>query len=142
MITSDRQLKASKEKLMELKRSLEKNSESIINPILAKAAKVQTQALIQEIETETFLYENLKTKGIAAIQLHSMADILNLPVMYRVAKGMSQEQFARLVNVGLRQIARYESDGYENINGETLKKILSKIELSIKVEENLSPVKT
>ena len=124
MITSDRQLKASKEKLMELKRSLEKNSESIINPILAKAAKVQTQALIQEIETETFLYENLKTKGIAAIQLHSMADILNLPVMYRVAKGMSQEQFARLVNVGLRQIARYESDGYENINGETLKNIL------------------
>lgn len=138
MITSDRQLKASKEKLAELKKSLDKDSSSSINPILAKSAKVQTQTLIQEIENEISLYENLKTKGVAAIKLNSIADVLNLPVMYRVAKGMSQEQFARLVDVGLRQIARYESEGYENINGENFKKILSKINLKMEVEEKVA----
>jgi hypothetical protein len=135
MITSDRQLKASKEKLIELKKSLEGSPASKINPILAKSAKIQTQSLIQEVENEIALYENLKTNGVSAIKLNSIADVLNLPVMYRVAKGMSQEQFARLVNVGLRQIARYESEGYENINGENFKKILSKINLKVAVEE-------
>ncbi len=135
MITSDRQLKASKEKLAELKKSLQKSPSSSMNPILVKSAKVQTQSVIQEIENEISLYEDLKTKGTAAIKLNSIADVLSLPVMYRVAKGLSQEQFARLVDVGLRQIARYESEGYENINGENFKKILAKINLKIEIGE-------
>jgi HTH-type transcriptional regulator/antitoxin HigA len=138
MITSDRQLKVSKEKLVELKKSLEGSPATKINPILAKSGKVQAQALIQEIENEIAFYENLKLKGVAAIKLNSITDILNLPVMYRVAKGMSQEQFARLVEVGLRQIARYESEGYENINGENFKKILSKINLKLEVGEKVA----
>lgn len=135
MITSDRQLKASKDKLAELKQSLETRPSAKINPALAKSAKVQVQVLIEEVEGEIALYENLKTNGVSAIKLNSIADVLSLPVMYRVAKGMTQEEFARLVNVGLRQIARYESEGYENINGENFKKILSKINLKVEVEE-------
>ncbi len=40
---------------------------------------------------------------------------------------MSQEQFARLVNVGLHQIAKYEYEGFNNINCENLKKFSLKL---------------
>lgn len=138
MINSEKQFKASKEKLTGLRKTLDNSSHSEINPILARSAKIQVQALIQEIEKEISLYENLKKNGVSAIKLNNISDILNLPIMYRIAKGMSQEQFARFVDISLRQIVRYESEGYENINGENLKKILSKIDLKLALAEKAS----
>lgn len=44
---------------------------------------------------------------------------------------MSQEAFALLVGVGLRQIARDEAEGYGNIQGDTLKRILEKLPLDL-----------
>jgi DNA-binding XRE family transcriptional regulator len=129
MITSDRQLKATLEKIESLKNSLD--VKTTVNPILAKAAKMQTQALISELEGYVNEYEELKTKGLEAIKISSPEDVMLLPIRYRIAKRMTQEVFAKSVDVSLRMIARYESEEYRNINGETLKKILHKIPLKI-----------
>jgi transcriptional regulator with XRE-family HTH domain len=45
---------------------------------------------------------------------------------------MTVETFARLVHVHSRQIARYESEDYQNVSWDTLLKILER--LNVKIE--------
>ena len=44
---------------------------------------------------------------------------------------MTQENFAKEVEMPLRMITRYESEGYRNITGENFHKILQKLHLKI-----------
>ncbi len=131
MITSDRQLKVTKEKIEDFKASLKQKPNEKMNPVLQKAARVQIEALIAELQEHVNDYEHLKSDGIPAIQVKTPMDIFLLPIRYRIAKNMSQEAFSQFVGVGLRQIARYEADGYENIQGDTLKRILEKLSLNL-----------
>lgn len=63
MITSGRQLSITKKKIESLKDSLKKLNEDAKEKLLVKAPKIQTQVLIEELESEVFRYEELKTKG-------------------------------------------------------------------------------
>lgn len=130
MITSDRQLSVTKKKIESLKESLKKLSEDTKGKLLAKAAKIQTQALVQELES-VLGYEELKTKGLDAIALNDLSEIMLIPIKYRIAKKMTQENFAEEVEIPLRMIARYESECYRNITGENFHKILQKLHLKI-----------
>lgn len=131
MITSDRQLSVTKNKIETLKESLKNLNEDARGKLLAKAAKIQTQALIQELESEVIGYEELKTKGLDAIELNDLSEIMLIPIKYRIAKKMTQESFAKTVEIPLRMIARYESESYRNITGENFHKILQKLHLKI-----------
>lgn len=130
MITSDRQLKTTLEKVKALEESL-KLKPGITNSSLIRAAQMQTTSLIEELKQKVDEYNNLKSIGLDAIKISSPEDMMLLPIRYRIAKHMTQEVFAKSVDVSLRMITRYEAEEYRNITGETLKKILNKIPLKI-----------
>jgi DNA-binding transcriptional regulator YiaG len=129
MITSERQLAVTSQKIKDLRESLKK-METDAKP-LTKASIVQTKVLIKELEKEVKDYETLRDKGVEAIEIKDLAEVMLLPIKYRIAKRMTQDSFAREVEVPVRMIARYESEGYRNITGENLHKILSKLHLKI-----------
>lgn len=129
MITSDRQLAVTSKKIKELRESIKKMDTS--SKPLVKAAIVQTKTLVKELEQEVKEYQTLRDKGIEAIEINDLAEVMLLPIKYRIAKKMTQDTFARIVEVPVRMIARYESEGYRNISGENLHKILSKLHLKI-----------
>ena len=129
MITSERQLKAANEKIESLKQSLRSKENANVKKLFAKAGRIQTQNLVNDLEKEIEDYEALKKKGVGAIKIDSFEDLFLLPIRYRIAKNMTQEEFANLVGIPLRQICRYESEEYSNISSETLKKILQGIPL-------------
>ena len=54
------------------------------------------------------------------------------PIRYRIATHMTIETFAKLVYIHSRQIARYESEDYQNVTWDTLLRILER--LNIKIE--------
>lgn len=128
MITSDRQLNAIRKKIQDMEESLKTLDNAKTTP-LVKASKIQTQALLKEMRSEVEEYEALKTKGLDAIELEDISEVMLLPIKYRIAKHMTQETFAKEVDVPLRMIARYESEGYRNITGENFHKILRKLHL-------------
>lgn len=130
MITSDRQLAVAKNKVEALQESLGELSGEKARQPFAKASAAQTQGLVKEPQAEIQEYEELQAKGLDVIKLNDLTDIMLIPIKYRIAKNMTQESFARKVDVPLRMIARYESEGYRNITGENFKKILSKLHLS------------
>ena len=129
MITSDRQLGVTKNKIEELLESLKLISKD--SKALAKASRVQIEVLIQELRAQIEEYESLKTKGLDAIEISGPSDIMLLPIKYRIAKRMTQELFAKKVEMPLRMICRYESENYRNITGGNLQKILNKLHLKI-----------
>lgn len=131
MITSDRQLTATRKKIQSLEDSLKKMDLEIKSKPLIKSAKIQTQAILKELYNEVMEYEELKSKGLDAIQLNDLAEIMLVPIKYRIAKHMTQESFAKEVDIPLRMIARYESAGYKNITGENFHKILKKLHLKV-----------
>ncbi|HXH76766.1 MAG TPA: helix-turn-helix transcriptional regulator [Bacteriovoracaceae bacterium] len=131
MITSDRQLKVTLGKIEDLTKSLTAKN-SISNTVLQKAAKIEATALIEDLTAQVKEYDELRTIGLEAIKISDPEDFMLLPIRYRIAKHMTQEVFAQSVEVSVRMIARYESEEYRNITGETLKKILHKIPLKFK----------
>jgi DNA-binding XRE family transcriptional regulator len=133
MITSQRQLKVTLEKIESFKSSLSSKIK-IKNPVLVKAARIEAQTMIEDLEALVEEYQDLVQNGLGAIKISSPEDLMLLPIRYRIAKRMTQENFAKSVDVSVRMIARYESEDYRNITGETLQKILHSIPLKFKGE--------
>ncbi|MBT4790600.1 MAG: helix-turn-helix transcriptional regulator [Halobacteriovoraceae bacterium] len=130
MITSDRQLNATKKKIDSLTESLAEMKKSA-KGILAKSSVVQTEAMKQELENDVFEYEKLCSEGLKAIEIETPEDIMLLPIKYRIAKHLTKEAFAKEVDVPVRMISRYEAEEYTNITGETFKKILHNLPLTL-----------
>jgi DNA-binding XRE family transcriptional regulator len=142
MILSERQLKVTLVKLAAIEERLKatvpvkkgSSSPGKIAPEFAEAARAELEELAIELRQDVKEYQRLRRLGLKALTLKSPADFLEFPMKYRVACGLTQEQFAAKVGVSLRQIARYEAESYQNINGETLKRILEKLPLKIACE--------
>ncbi len=134
MITSKRQLNASKKKIEFLRKS-SKAMKKKSRGVLAKSSLIQTETMIQELENKVLEYETLYSKGLEAIEIEMLEDIMLLPIKYRIAKHLSKEDFARKVDVPVRMISRYETEGYTNIRGVTFKKILHNLPLLLNVKK-------
>lgn len=135
MITSDRQLAVAQKKIKELIESVKK-LEGETRPF-AQSSLIQIKALTKELKQEIKEYENLKQHGLDGIEISDLSELLLLPIKYRIAKNMTLNAFAKMVDVSERMIARYESEQYRNISGENLHKILSKLRLKLpgKIQE-------
>lgn len=125
MITSDRQLEASKKQLAMLNKSQASPVKKDIPERIAKAGKAQLQELIDEIQTDVNEYEVLKQSTLEDIKISSFDDLVTAPIKYRIVKRLSVDAFGRLVGISARQIHRYEADNYCNTNTETLMKVIS-----------------
>lgn len=131
MITSQRQLMAAKEKIEMLKKSLAMEFKKEVPEILKSAATGQIEELISEVESEIQDYETLKNNKLSEIQIFSLDDLMDAPIKYRLAKGMTIEDFARKVDLHSRQIARYETQHYHNATTDTMLKILTCLDIKI-----------
>ena len=131
MITSQKQFITAKEKVKMLKESLVAEYKKDVPEILKSAATGQIEELISEIESEIEEYESLKNNKLSEIQIFSLDDLMDAPIKYRLAKGMTIEDFARKVDIHSRQIARYETEHYHNATTDTMLKILTCIDIKI-----------
>ncbi|MBI3595169.1 MAG: helix-turn-helix transcriptional regulator [Nitrospirae bacterium] len=132
MIRSEKQYEASKKQLVLLRQALTAKSQAQMPEALVRAARGQTAELAAEIEKQIKDYEELLKTPAKELRIHSLNDLRVAPIRYRIAARMTVESFARLVHVHSRQIARYESEDYQNVSWDTLLKILER--LNVKIE--------
>ena len=132
MIRSEKQYEAAKKQLATLREGLSSKGKPKVPEALARAAKGQTAELASEIEKEIKEYDLLQKTSLKEIPIHSLRDLRLAPIRYRIAAQMTIEGFARLVHIHSRQIARYESEDYQNVTWDTLLKILER--LNVKIE--------
>lgn len=131
MITSNRQYEAAKKQLVMLEESLSAPKKKGVPEAVRQAAKAQTLELMAEIQESIDEYEALRSSKPTDVEIRSLDDLMVAPIRYRIAARMSLDEFGRKVGVSARQIARYELEGYQNINTSTFQKILRKLNLRL-----------
>ena len=131
MITSDRQYDAAKHQLARLAESLAAPTKANVPDIIASVGRGQTEDLVAEIQRSIEEYEQLKNTRLEDIEIHSLEDLITTPIRYRIVARMSVDEFSRKVGVSARQIMRYESEGYQNITSNNLKKILKGLNIQV-----------
>ena len=138
MITSDKQYAAADKQLTMLTDSLHAPVKADVPATIEKAGKLQLEELIAEIRAEMHEYDALKNSSPSDIEIHSLDDLVNAPIRYRISTHMSIDTFSRKVGVSPRQILRYERESYRNINSSTLLKILSVLNIHLDGKINKS----
>lgn len=131
MITSQKQYNAAKKKMDGLKSFLSQKTKKQIPPVLLNAARGQIQELCAELEQEMQDYQKIQDYHFKTMAIHSFDDLLEAPMHYRIASHLTIEDFAKLVNVHSRQIARYEASHYRNTTAATLQKIIGRLGLQL-----------
>ena len=124
MITSDKQYEAAKKQLLMLTESLSSPVKKGVPDEIEQAGRAQTRELIAEIQEAINEYHALRNSKPSDVEIHSVDDLMVAPIRYRIAAHMSIDEFGRKVGISPRQIARYENEGYQNINSSTFRKIL------------------
>jgi Helix-turn-helix len=132
MITSERQLLFTKKQIASLAEEIKNLEKEAPKKPFGKTAVIQAKALLQELQFNVEEYEALKANGVKGIQINNLSEIMILPIKYRIAKGMTQEAFAKEFEISLRTIARYEAENYRNASGDNFDKILKKLQSKLK----------
>jgi len=131
MITSDRQHKAAQEKLVMLKAALDAPTKPGVSKVIAKAARMQIQELIGELQGEIDDYTRTGKMKPSDIPINTFDDLMIAPIRYRISSHLSVDKFARMVDISPRQILRYESQAYQNSSIDNLKKILDRLHIKL-----------
>jgi DNA-binding XRE family transcriptional regulator len=138
MIRSDKQCQAAKKQLVSLRKALAARAHAKAPEAVIRAARGQTAELAAQIEKEIEDYEQLQKTQAKELRIFSLHDLRVTPIRYRIAARMTIEGFARLVHVHSRQIARYESEDYQNVSWDTLLKILERLDVKIEGKMDLN----
>jgi len=138
MIRSDKQYQAAKKQLVSLRKALAAGAHAEAPEAVIRAARGQTTELAAQIEKEIKDYEQLQKTPAKELRIFSLHDLRVAPIRYRIAARMTIEGFARLVHVHSRQIARYESEDYQNVSWDTLLKILERLDVKIEGKMDLN----
>ena len=138
MIRSDKQYQAAKKQLASLRKALAAGAHAKAPEAVIRAARGQTAELAAQIEKEIKDYEQLQKTQAKELRIFSLYDLRVAPIRYRIAARMTIEGFARLVHVHSRQIARYESEDYQNVSWDTLLKILERLDVKIEGKMDLN----
>lgn len=128
MIRTERQYEEGKKKAAALRTGLKKVEESAMPQKLKVAARGQSSELLREIESEIREFELLRDGKLKEIPLNSIEDLRRAPIRYRIYHHLTIEEFARRVNVNVRQMMRYESDEYSSISLDRLGEIIKRLE--------------
>lgn len=128
MIRTERQYEEGKRKAAVLRLGLEKIEKSAIPLKLKTAARGQSSQLLSEIESDIREFELLRNGKLKEIPLNSIEDLRRAPIRYRISHHLTIEEFARQVNVNVRQMMRYESDEYSSISLDRLGEIMKHLE--------------
>jgi HTH-type transcriptional regulator/antitoxin HigA len=128
IILNQREYRLAKARLPQLQAALSPESviENLTSALSAEVTNARQHAIRAEIarlSQELANYEKLHASGAVPNDL-STDDLGLLPIIGRIARGMSQRELADLLDVSEQQIQRYESDRYSSISLSRFMKVL------------------
>ena len=119
MIKNERQYritKAQSERFSEALRELEgETADGLgLHPLLFEAKKDAVRSQLTDLEEELRDYEGLRSGDFEFGQLHAVAEVPQLLIKARIARGLSQKSLAGRLGLKEQQIQRYEASEYSS----------------------------
>lgn len=114
MIKNNTQLSHTKDNLKEfLKAKKEFESENSKDSFKYKIGISSLNSMIDDLNHQIKDYENLQNERVQ-IKSKKLQELSDLLICGRLAKGWTQVQLAKKLNIDVQQIQRYESTNYES----------------------------
>ena len=135
MIKNDKQYKITKKKLKELELKLQ--------PYLSKAVPGKNELIISSLVrqknhfvAEIKAYEKIKNKSLCIFKIRTLDLLPHILIEYKISKGLSQKEFAKILGIKEQQLQRYESDDFRSVSFSKLLTFLALAGLRVEVKGN------
>ena len=126
MIKSEQQKNRTLKILAESNKKLENLDEFLKGSMLS---------FVGTLEAEIEEYEALKRGEFILPKNISFVELLKNIAKVRISKGLSQQDFAKMLGVTKQQINRYEEHDYQNVSMAKISEILDVLGLSVTLEK-------
>lgn len=136
MIKNEKQYKISKKRLAEIEQTISSRQSKITNAKEDGAVNSLTR-IKNDIKEEIKQYENLKNKGLVLNRRVAVAQLPNILIQHKIAKGFTQKQYSEMLGIKEQQLQRYEAENYSSVSfGRLLEYIeKAKIKINMSVQE-------
>jgi ribosome-binding protein aMBF1 (putative translation factor) len=137
MITNERQYKITRALLDKLKNAIDSFDfkEAVRSTKSKPLAKAQIAALQSEYEIlyiQIQEYVTLKSGTVEVLKASSLEELPSILIRARIARGISQKDLAKLMQIKEQQIQRYEAEEYASANLKRLAAVAKALDISIK----------
>jgi DNA-binding transcriptional regulator YiaG len=137
MITSTQQRNLLSERIDALREQLGAPAKAGVPPHILRMARAQIVDQIAELSAEVEEYDQACSADLHNYVFHTYDDFLKFPIVIRLSKKMSQQDFAEQVGVSLSQLKRYEAHAYRNAPANVVNRVLEcfKLQYTAKISD-------
>ena len=137
MIANEKQYKISRSRLQRLQKAfnefdLNTKERAAGSKRLAQAELDAIKSEIEVVQQELNEYESLKSGVIQQFEANSLAELPNVLIKARIARGLKQAELADALGMKPQQIQRYESEKYGTASLSRLMRVAEVLQLNVK----------
>ena len=131
MIKNEKQYNTSKKKLAELELTTSTKQTKVLPNSKEEGALNSLICMMSDIKEEIKQYESLKSKGIPLRRKVTVAQLPNILIEHKIAKGLTQKQYSEILGIKEQQLQRYEAENYSSVSFGRLLNYLEKAKIKI-----------
>ena len=135
MIENERQYLVTQKRIREFEASLAslKTTQRPQNvpPQIHQAMTQSTESQLDDLRQEIAEYETLKSHRLMELELNSLSELPELFIKARLARGYTQADLAKKLDIKPQQLQRYESTRYQSISFKRLLEIARALDLDL-----------
>lgn len=136
MIKNEKQYKISKKRLAEIEQTITSKQAKVANAKEDSAVNSLIR-IKNDIKEEIKKYESIKTKGLVLNRKITVAQLPNILIEHKIAKGFTQKQYSEMLGIKEQQLQRYEAENYSSVSFGRLLEYIDKarIKINMSVQE-------
>jgi HTH-type transcriptional regulator / antitoxin HipB len=131
MIKNEKQYNITRKKLLEINNLImdyiAKKSLSVQNEMYVAALQMQQHTFKKEIRD----YEKLQASGMPLKRNITIAQIPNILIEHKIAKHLSQKEYAAILGIKEQQLQRYEAENYASVSLKNLIYLIEKADIKV-----------
>ena len=139
MITNEKQYRSARAAIYRIGAEIAdlKSVQNGVHPVLRRAQIAGLESQVADLNEEVVEYEQLKSGAVTTFEAEGLADLPDILIRARIARGMSQRDLGIFVGVAEQQIQRYEAERYRSASLERLSEITAALDITIRESAQL-----
>lgn len=139
MITNEKQLRSARAAIDRFNEEIAalKVAKDGVHPLLRRAQIAGLESQVAELAGEVGEYETLQSGTVTVFEAEGLADLPDILIRARIARGMSQRDLAVFLGVAEQQIQRYEAERYRSASLERLSEIAAALDIEVRESAQL-----
>jgi HTH-type transcriptional regulator/antitoxin HigA len=143
MIKNEKEYKSTKAALAAYQDALAnfdvlKSIQQGVAPVIAAAQKASYERQVTELTAQVEAYEKLKAGGVTELVADQISEIGENLIAARIARGLTQREFASRAGLKEQQVQRYEKEAYASANLRRLTYLSAVLDVRFKGELQVS----